>query len=144
MDMIKELDRRMSAEPVIKTLEEHIERLKSFEIEIEDLVIEKKVSKSLQDYSVENRSVSALKRAKHHGIDVKPGQRVNFVVRNDNADSMDRTRLDFEAQKADYDQEFYKTNLIRAAESILSPLGLDREDIRRRLGNKKQSRIALK
>ena len=144
MDMIKELDRRMSAEPVIKTLEEHIERLKSFEIEIEDLVIEKKVSKSLQDYSVENRSVSALKRAKHHGIDVKPGQRVNFVVRNDNADSMDRTRLDFEAQKADYDQEFYKTNLVRAAESILSPLGLDREDIRRRLGNKKQSRIALK
>lgn len=141
MEMIEELDRKMSAEPVIKTLEKYIEKLECFEANVENLVKKKNVSKSLEDYKVENRSVSALKRAEYHGIDVRPGQSVKFVVKNDRADSMNRTRLDFELKQADYDPEFYKTELVRAAESILSPLGLDRESIRRRLATEKQQKI---
>lgn len=141
MELIKELDRTMSAGPVIQKLEAQIDRLERFEVPVKELVKKKNVSKSLENYTVENRSVSALKRSRHHKIEVKPGQSVRFVVRNDNAQSMDRTRLGFEAQEGDYDPEFYKKELIRAAESILSPIGLDREDIRRRLGNEKQKKI---
>ena len=141
MELIKELDRTMSAGPVIQKLEAQIDRLERFEVPVKELVKKKNVSKSLENYTVENRSVSALKRSRHHNIEVKPGQAVRFVVRNDNAQSMDRTRLGFEAQEGDYDPEFYKKELIRAAESILSPIGLDREDIRRRLGNEKQKKI---
>jgi DNA polymerase I len=72
---------------------------------------------------------------------MKPGQSVRFIVRDDDADTMDRTRLDFETQEGDYDPVFYKTELIRAAESILSPLGLDREDIRRRLSDSEKSTL---
>ena len=141
MELIKELDRTMSAGPVIQKLEAQIDRLERFEVPVKELVKKKNVSKSLENYTVENRSVSALKRSRHHNIEVKPGQAVRFVVRNDDAQSMDRTRLGFEAQEGDYDPEFYKKELIRAAESILSPIGLDREDIRRRLGNEKQKKI---
>jgi DNA polymerase I len=76
-----------------------------------------------------------LKRAKIHNIDIKPGESIKFLVRDDNADPIDRTRLDFEVKCRDYDKDFYRTEMIRAAESILSPLGLDREDIRRRIGD---------
>ena len=141
MELIKELDRTMSAGPVIQKLEAQIDRLERFEVPVKELVKKKNVSKSLENYNVENRSVSALKRSRHHNIEVKPGQAVRFVVRKDDAQSMDRTRLGFEAQEGDYDPEFYKKELIRAAESILSPIGLDREDIRRRLGNEKQKKI---
>lgn len=141
MELIKELDRTMSAGPVIQKLEAQIDRLERFEVPVKELVKKKNVSKSLENYTVENRSVSALKRSRHHNIEVKPGQAVRFVVRKDDAQSMDRTRLGFEAQEGDYDPEFYKKELIRAAESILSPIGLDREDIRRRLGNEKQKKI---
>jgi DNA polymerase I len=132
MELIEVLDETMSAEPVIRKLESKIEELESMTVPPEDLVKKKKVSKNLEQYKVNNRSVSALKRAKHHNIEVKPGQSVNFLVRDDDADPMDRTRLDFEAEEGDYDKDFYRTEMIRATESILSPLGLDREDIRRR------------
>ena len=82
-----------------------------------------------------------MKRARHHGIDMKSGQSVKFVVRDDDADPMDRTRLDFEAEEGEYDPEFYKTELIRAAESILSPLGMDRDDIKRKLNGYKVEEI---
>jgi len=141
MEMIRKLDKNMSAEPVIKKLENYIQKLECFEVNVKELIKKKKVSKSLENYRVENRSVSALKRAKHHNIDIRPGQLVSFVVRNDEADSMDRTRLGFEVKEADYDPDFYKTQLIRAAESVLSPKGIDREDLRRRLDTEKQQRI---
>jgi DNA polymerase I len=141
MEMIEALDRNMEAGSVIRRLENQIEKLEAFEVSVQDLVKQKKTSKPLEAYQVNNRSVSALKRAKHHGVEMKPGQSVRFIVRDDDADTMDRTRLDFETQEGDYDPVFYKTELIRAAESILSPLGLDREDIRRRLSDSEKSTL---
>jgi DNA polymerase I len=118
---------------VLEVVQDRIGELEAGTVPVEDLVKTRKTSKPLEAYNVENRSVSALKRARHHGIDMKSGQSVKFVVRNDDADPMDRTRLDFEAEQGEYDSEFYKRELIRAAESILSPIGMDREDIRSEL-----------
>ncbi len=137
MEMIEALDKTMEAGSVIRKLENQIEKLESFRVSAQDLVKQKKTSKPLKAYKVNNRSVSALKRAKHHGIEMKPGQSVRFIVRDDEADAIDRTRLDFEATEGEYDPDFYRTELIRAAESVLSPLGLDREAISRRLGNER-------
>lgn len=132
MEMIKALDRTMTAETVLNELSKQIDALERMKVSPKKLVKKKKVSKTLENYKVENRSVSTLKRAKHHGIDIRPGQTVKFVVRDDNVDPMNRTRLHFEAEPGDYDVDFYRTQLIRATESILSPLGLDRKDIKRR------------
>ncbi len=135
MELIEALDECMEAARVIRKLEEQIEKLEAFEVPVQDLVKQKKTSKTLEAYKVNNRSVSALKRAKHHGIEMKPGQSIRFIVRDDEAEHMNRTRLDFEAEEGCYDPNFYKKQLIRATESVLSPLGIDREDIRRRFGS---------
>jgi len=142
MKMIKALDKQMSPEPVIEVLKDSINQIKRLDVAPEKLVIEKKVSKSLDQYNVENRSVSALKRAKKHGIEVKPGQKISYVVKDDDDTLIDRTRLDFEAEEGRYDKHFYTKKLIKAAESILSPLGLKKQDIHRKL-NKKQQKITV-
>lgn len=141
MELIEALDETMEAGGVIRKLEKQIGKLEGYEVPVQDLVKRKKTSKPLEAYQVNNRSVSALKRAKHHGIEMKPGQYIQFVVRDDDADAMNRTRLDFESREGDYDPDFYRTELIRAAESILSPLGLDRDDIRRRIANDRKTNL---
>jgi len=137
MQMIKAFDRRKEVEDVIEVLEEKIKELEQSEVDPEDLVIEKTASKTLEAYSVENRTVAALKRYREKGIDVKPGQKVSYVVRDDEAKALDRVRLGFEA--SDYDTDFYRTELVRACESVLSPLGFDRDGIREKLGGKNAS-----
>jgi DNA polymerase I len=141
MEMIKALDKDMSPEDVLEVLEDKIEELRNYEVSVDDLIIKKKTSKRLQDYNVENRTVAALKRSHRHNIDVKPGQSVSFVVRNDDGLPYDRVRLAFEAEECDYDPEFYRTKLIRACESILSPLDWDRDMIREQLNPSKKVKI---
>lgn len=140
MQMIKAFDQERNPDDVIKTVKEKIKELETGEPDPEDLVIEKTASKSLEAYSVENRTVAALKRYREKSIDVRPGQEVKYVVRDDNAEALDRVRLDFEASS--YDTGFYRTELLRACESILSPLGLDREDIRRELEQESSVRLS--
>jgi DNA polymerase I len=142
IELIEVLDRTMEPSSVIRKLEEYVDKLESMEVSPEKLVKKKQASKSLEDYKVKNRTFSALKRANHHKIDIKPGKSVKFVVRDDKADAMNRTRLGFETEQGDYDPEFYRRELIRAAESILSPLGLDRDNIRKMLSNEKESKLA--
>ncbi len=127
-EMIEALDSDFNEDEVIKVLKDSIDELVSKEVDTGKLVKKRKVSKNLSEYSVENRSVAALKRCRKNGIEMHPGQSVEFVVRDDEAPAMDRVRLDFEAE--DYDAKFYRKQLIRAAESVLSPLGHGREDIR--------------
>lgn len=141
MEMIKALDKDMSPEDVLEVLEDKIEELRNYEVSVDDLIIKKKTSKRLQDYNVENRTVAALKRSHRHNIDVKPGQSVSFVVRNDDGLPYDRVRLAFEAEEGDYDPEFYRTKLIMACESILSPLDWDRDMIREQLIPSKKVKI---
>lgn len=92
-------------------------------------MIQKKTSKYLQQYQAYNRTVAALERYNRHGIEMKPGQSVRYLVYNDSLKNMNRVRLDFE-EFPDYDEAFYSTKLIRAAESVLSPFGMEREEIR--------------
>jgi DNA polymerase I len=66
-----------------------------------------------------------------------PGQDVRYVVVNDGARSAERVRLHFE-ECGEYDADYYETLLIRAAESVVSPLGWNRERIRRYLRGDRQ------
>lgn len=132
MEMIKALDKDMAGADVIDKLRKQVLRLKSGEVSVEELVVERKTSKPLEAYQVENRTVAAIKRAKQNGITVKPGQKVRFWVYNDSFRKSNRVRLDFENSTV-YDEQFYIEELVRAAGSILSPLGWDRGDIRQSL-----------
>ncbi len=98
------------------------DRLRRNEVDPTDLVITKRVSKAREEYTQSTRTVAALDRAENLGLSRSPGQTVSYVVVDDDKQSCDRVALAGE-QPTEYDTAFYRTLLIRAAESVLSPLG---------------------
>ena len=140
MEMIKALDKDFEADDALKVLKDKIGELRDKKTSIEQLVKTRRISKTLSDYKVKNRGFAAVKRAKYRNIDLKPGQSAHFVVRNDDAEPLERVRLKFEAE-GEYDTKFYRKQLIRAAESVLSPLGLDREEIRNEISKNQRHRL---
>lgn len=140
--MIKSFDEEMNPKAVLEVLKHKKNELEREEVCTEDLIISTNTTKPLEEYSVSNRTVAALKRASFHGIEYKPGQEIRYFVRDDSRSGMDRVKLDFEEGR--YDSEFYTKQLVRAAESILSPAGLTRDEIRDRIygSNSKITRFA--
>ncbi len=59
-------------------------------------------------------------------------QDIEYVVVDDEKTSRERVALAHEEIES-YDPSYYETQLIRAVESVLSPLGWDRAEIRREL-----------
>ena len=65
-------------------------------------------------------------------LGVHPGQDTEYVVVDDEKTSRERVALAHEEIES-YDASYYETQLIRAVESVLSPLGWDRRDIQQEL-----------
>jgi len=78
------------------------------------------------------QNVAALKRARDQELAVHPGQDIEYVVVDDEKSSRERVALAHEEIET-YDASYYETQLVRAIESVLSPLGWDRSDIRQEL-----------
>jgi len=76
--------------------------------------------------------VAALKRARDEELAVHPGLDIEYVVVDDAKTSRERVALAHEDIET-YDASYYETQLIRAVESVLSPLGWNRTGIRREL-----------
>ena len=105
----------------LEILEKYIEKIESGHVKEEDMVIEKKITRNPEDYKSENRSAEAAKRMKRKGIDIRAGQKVRYIVRDQNS----RPRVLLDTEEIDrYDEKFYVEKLRDAAESILRPFGL--------------------
>ena len=76
--------------------------------------------------------MAALKRARDQNLTVHPGQDIEYVVVDDEKRSRERVALAHEEINS-YDPSYYETELVRAVESLLSPIGWDRSKIRREL-----------
>ncbi len=87
------------------------------------------------------RSVAALERAAELGLTRAPGQKVSYVVVDDAKQSRERMLLASEGVD-EYDVGFYRELLIRAAASVLSPLGWRESDIEEELGKYIESSLA--
>jgi len=131
-DCLKRFDVTRSPEAVLTSLQNGIDRLHAGEVPIKQLVEQNRVSKPLEGYTQNTQNVAALKRARDQDLTVHPGQDIEYVVVDDKKSSRERVALSHEEIES-YDPDYYKTQLIRAVESVLSPLGWDRSDIRREL-----------
>ena len=76
--------------------------------------------------------MAALKRAREQDLAIHPGQDIEYVVVDDKKSSRERVALAHEEIES-YDASYYETQLVRAVESVLAPLGWDRTEIRREL-----------
>jgi DNA polymerase I len=109
-------------EAVLTTLAKAISDLHEGTVAVEHLVETNRVSKPIDGYTRDTRAVATLRRTREHGLAVHPGQDIEYVVVDDERTSRDRVALAHEDIET-YDADYYETQLIRAAESILSPLG---------------------
>ena len=139
-DLLDAVDATRDPEAVCDRLAGHLRRLRAGEVDPADLVIEQRASKAVDEYEQSTRTVAALERADDAGLDRRPGQHVRYVVVDDGAASRERVRLDSEAPE-DYDAAFYADLLVRAAESVLSPLGWRRAEIEASLADRTDATI---
>jgi DNA polymerase, archaea type len=109
-------------EAVCEELRSWVDRLERGAANPNELVITNRVSKKREDYTQSTRSVAALERAAELGLARAPGQSVSYVVVNDVKRSRERVLLASE-ELDEYDVGFYREVLVRAAASVLSPLG---------------------
>ncbi|SEH66654.1 DNA polymerase I [Halopenitus malekzadehii] len=131
-DCLDRLDATRSPEAVLGVLERAIEELHNDDVAVERLVERNRVSKPLEGYTQNTRNVAALERARDQDLDVHPGQDIEYVVVDDEKSSRDRVALAHERIDS-YDPSYYETQLVRAVESVLSPLGWDRAEIQQEL-----------
>jgi len=129
---LERLDATRSPDAVLDRLQDAINRLHAGTVPVEQLVERNRISKPLEGYTQNTQNVAALKRAREQDLAVHPGQDIEYVVVDDEKSSRERVALAHE-EIGSYDASYYETQLVRAVESVLSPLGWDRSKIRREL-----------
>ena len=131
-DCLEQFDATRSPNAVLDRLQDAVTRLHAGTVPVEHLVERNRVSKPLEGYTQNTQNVAALKRARDQDLAVHPGQDIEYVVVDDEKNSQERVALAHEEIES-YDASYYETQLIRAVESVLSPLGWDRTEICREL-----------
>jgi len=121
-DCLDRLDATRSPDVGARTSRTSNRRMQAGNVAVERIVERNRVSKPLEAYSQNNQNVAALKRAREQDLAVHPGQDIEYVVVDDEKSSRDRVALAHEAIET-YDASYYETQLVRAVESVLAPLG---------------------
>ncbi|RKD86271.1 type B DNA-directed DNA polymerase [Halopiger aswanensis] len=135
---LEQFDATRSPEAVFAYLQKAIKQLHAGEVPVKQLVERNRISKPLEGYTQNTQNVAALKRARDQDLAIHPGQDIEYVVVDDEKSSRDRVALTHEEIET-YDASYYETQLVRAVESVLSPLGWDRIDIQRKLSTGKET-----
>jgi DNA polymerase elongation subunit (family B) len=129
---LERFDATRSPDAVLDFLRDGINRLHTGTVSVEQLVERNRASKLLEGYTQNTQNVAALKRARDQNLAVHPGQDIEYVVVDDEKSSRDRVALAHEEIES-YDPSYYETELVRAVESPLLPLGWDGSKICREL-----------
>ena len=124
---------------IIAMLHNEIGLLDSGEINPKDLVVTRRVTKRIQDFSVSTNTQQALIRARRLGQDILPGRKVRFIVTKQ-LSGVPESRVALleelsENSRFRIDSDYYQNLAIRAIWAILGPFGWSDEEIRQ--GRKK-------
>jgi DNA polymerase I len=139
-ELIETFDTYCEPERVCEVLGTRLNALRTGTVDPRRLEIEIQLSQTAEAYKRNTRVAAAASRAKQHGCPKQPGERLPFVVVDDTVSTVDRVRLAFEEPDT-YDTDFYVTQLYRAAESVLSPLGWRRQEIQSYLSERTDSSL---
>ena len=140
-EFVAAFDGERTATAVCERLARRLTTLRGGGVPTSDLVITQRVSKRASAYRRASRTRAAVERATAVGFERQPGQRVEYVVVDDDRTGPARVRLAFEAGDA-YDTEFYADRLVRACASVVAPLGWDERRVRQFLGHTSDTTLA--
>ncbi|WP_273837113.1 type B DNA-directed DNA polymerase [Halococcus sp. PRR34] len=140
-ELIDAIDDHQEPELVCDVLATKVATVERGEVDPSELAIKNRVSKPREEYSHETRNVAALERAADLGMKKHPGENVSYVVVDDSKPSRERVCLASE-DPSRYDSQFYRDQLVRAAESVLSPFGWRRSEIEAHLSDREDTAIS--
>ncbi|MCK4457265.1 MAG: hypothetical protein KAW39_05955 [Thermoplasmata archaeon] len=115
----------------LEVLRKWVKRVRKEDIDLEDLILTLRISKSLKEYSVFNNQVAALTQLKEEDVKVHPGEVIRFVLLDSESKIADeRLRVaDLLEGGETYDKEKYIELLCRMGETLLQPLDYNRKRI---------------
>ena len=140
-EALRVFDESRSPEAVCDVLRRRLRQLREREVDPNGLVIDNRVSKDVDEYSMETLTVAALKRARIEGAGLTPGQTVRYVVVDADAGGTARVRLEYEDLNR-YDTTWYEDATVRAVESVLAPIGWREGEIRQYLNGTSDETLA--
>ncbi|QLG63170.1 type B DNA-directed DNA polymerase [Halorarum salinum] len=139
-DLIRAVDAERSPRAVRDRLARHLRRLDGGDVDPADLVVTTRATRGPGEYEADTLTAAALDRHSHLGVGRSAGQSVRYVVVDDGARERGRVRLPFE-EPGGYDEGFYRELLVRAAASVVSPFGWDRDRLDRELSSERDARL---
>ncbi|MEM0438208.1 MAG: DNA-directed DNA polymerase [Candidatus Micrarchaeia archaeon] len=113
-----------SVDKALKIVNETVELLRSGRAPLKDLVMYSALRKEVGDYKAAGPEVSAAIKAKKHGIEVREGQLIGYVITSRGRSISEKAQLAELVEEGDYDPDYYINNqVIPAVEKILGELG---------------------
>jgi len=98
------------------------------EVPLEQMVISQTLSRNLEDFRAGSPASTAAMQLETDGKSIRAGQNVDFVRVKGTPNSLPWHLLR-DDRKMDLDTDWYAEQLLRAADEILSPLGVYKEDL---------------
>ena len=136
-------------EPVIQVACAYADALRSGQVPYQDLVITKRLSRDPMEYSKDSLLAIAAKELVGSGIELSPGESIQYIIMEEHADAKsDRVRpfIHYRGQEP-YDAEKYIELLLRAVETVLTPLGVEyskiEEWVKEGTGESEQEKLYL-
>lgn len=112
---------RERTEEVREVLESYLTRLKTGDLRNEDLLVAKSTRQKVSEYKVDNLTALALRQLEESGIDIHPGEKVHYLIKDSGAKNKEERVCAYPLVSADdfYDEEKYRELLLNAAEELL-------------------------
>ncbi len=121
----------------IGILKRYHDRIRDGECDLEDLVITRRISRDLDDYSQFNDQVAALMQLRKLGFRVNAGEKIRFVICDSSTkEPTKRVKVAELLEGGErYDAGKYIELLLRSGAGMLAPFGYDEEELRGLMGD---------
>jgi DNA polymerase elongation subunit (family B) len=143
MACAEDADELLRLIPQLKLIvSEYIKRLQNRDVTTEELAITQNISQDPEDYQQRCSQAIAAELTIRYGQELHPGQSVSYVHTNAHArHPLRRVALPGTPDAANYDTEKYIELLLRAADTLLAPLGLHYEKLLHHFSNAPQQTL---
>jgi len=119
---------------VREVLQGYLTRLRTGDLKKEELLVAKSTRQKGSEYKVENLTALALRQLEEAGIEIHPGEKVHYLLKDAAAKNKEERVRAYPFVSADdfYDEEKYRDLLLNAAEEVIGKSGSDSMDTPKR------------
>jgi len=124
--ILKESD----AEKAFNYVKKIADKIRKKQIEIKKFTIKTQITKPIEEYGAIAPHVAVAKKLIEKGIEIVPGQMIEYVITKGKGRIGDRAKLTNEVTKDDIDSEYYiKNQLIPSVGKIFEVIGFDEGEL---------------